>query len=81
MDDNRLTKCVFDFDYTAAGKTWCSDLKHLLHQVNMQQNFENKQIVNLEHVKNLFDNKHQQEWNEKLHTVSKLRTYVTFKSN
>ena len=47
----------------------------------MQLSFENKQIVNLEHVKNLFNNKHQQEWNEKLHTVSKLRTYVTFKSN
>ena len=51
VDDNRLTKCVFNLDYTAAGKTWCSDLKHLLHQVNMQKSFENKQIVNLEHVK------------------------------
>ena len=47
----------------------------------MQQSFANKQIVNLEHIKHLFNNKHQQEWNEKLHTVSKLRTYVTFKSN
>ena len=27
------------------------------------------------------NNKHQQEWDEKLHTVSKLRTYVTFKLN
>ena len=80
-DDNRLTKCVFNSDYTATGKTWCLDMKNLLHQVNMQQSFENKQIVNLEHVKKLFNNKHQQEWNEKLHTVSKLRTYVTFKSN
>ena len=52
MDNNRLTKCVFNFDFTATGKTWRSDLKHLLHQVYMQQSFENKQIVNLEHVKN-----------------------------
>ena len=29
----------------------------------------------------MFNDKHQQERNEKLHTVSKLRTYVTFKSN
>ena len=72
MEDNRLTKCVFNSYYTATGKTWWSDLKNLLHQVNMQQSFENKQIVNLEHVKNLFNNKHKQEWNEKLHTVSKL---------
>ena len=81
MDDEDLTKCVFNFDHTSTGKTWCSDLKHLVHQVRMQRSFENKQIVNLEDVKNLFNNKHQQEWHEKLHTVSKVRTYVTFKSN
>ena len=52
MDGNRLTKCVINLDYTATGKTWCSDLKQLLHQVNMQQSFENKHIVILEHVKN-----------------------------
>ena len=45
MDDNRLTKCVFNFDYTATGKTWCSDLKHLLHQVNMQQSFETNKLL------------------------------------
>ena len=37
LDDNRLTKCVFYFDYTATGKTWCPDLKHLLHQVYMKK--------------------------------------------
>ena len=46
----------------------------------MQQSLANKQTVNLEHVKSLFDHMYQQEWNEKLHNVSKLRTYVTFKS-
>ena len=51
MDENRPTKCVFNSDYTAIGKTWRSDLKHLLHQANMQQSFENKQIVNLVYVK------------------------------
>ena len=60
MDHNRPTKCVFNFYYTATGKTWCSDLKHRLHPVNMQQSFENKQIVNLEHVKNLFNNEKSQ---------------------
>ena len=29
----------------------------------------------------MINNKHQQEWNEKRHTVSTLRIYVTFKSN
>ena len=45
MDDNGLTKCLFNVDYTATGNTWCSDLKSLLHQVKMQQ------TVDLECVK------------------------------
>ena len=53
MDDNRLTKCVINLDYTATGKTWCSDLKQLQHQVNMQHSFESKHIVILEHVKSI----------------------------
>ena len=81
MDDNRLTKCVFNFDYTATGKTWCSDLKHLLHQVNMQQSFENKQIINLEHVKICLIISTNKNGIKNCNTVSKLRTCVTFKSN
>ena len=45
MDDKRLTQCVFNIDYTATGKAWCSDLTHLLHQVNMQQSFKNKLLI------------------------------------
>ena len=80
MDNNRLTKCVFDIDYYAPGKTWRSEVKSILDHVNMQQYFENKRIVNLRHVENILGTTYQRDWNEKLHTVSKLRTYVIFKS-
>ena len=47
----------------------------------MQKNFVNKLTVNLKHAENQLGTTYQREWNEKLFTVSKLRTYVTFKSN
>ena len=47
----------------------------------MQHSFKNKQTVDLKRVENSFDTIFQRDWNEKLHTKSKLRTYVTFKSN
>ena len=37
--------------------------------------------MDLKHVENLLGTIYQRDWNEKLTTVSKLRTYVTFKSN
>ena len=47
----------------------------------MQHSFINKQTVGLKHVENSLGTIYQSDWNEKLHTISKLRTYVTFKSN
>ena len=55
--------------------------KSLFEQVDMQHSFENKQTVDLKHVENSFGTIYQRDWNEKLHTISKLRTYVTVKSN
>ena len=63
------------------GKNWCSEIKSLFEHVDMQHSFENKQTVDLKHVENSFGTIYQRDWNEKLHTISKLRTYVTFKSN
>ena len=81
MNNDRLTKCVFETDYCAPGKTWCSEIKSIFDQLNMQNNFVNKLTVNLKHAENQLGTTYQREWNEKLFTVSKLRTYVTFKSN
>ena len=37
--------CVFNSDYTATGKTWCLDMKNLLHQVNMQQILKTNKLL------------------------------------
>ena len=81
INNTRLTKRVFNTDYNTSRKTWCSEIKFILEQLNMQHNFVNKQAVDLERVENFLGTIYQRDWNEKLTTVSKLRTYVTFKSN
>ena len=80
MDDNRLTKQVFDIDYRTSGKTWCSEIKSLLEQANVTHSCVNKHIVDLKFVENAFANMNQAEWSDKMQTVSKLRTYRTFKT-
>ena len=42
MDSTRLTRIVFEYDYNQTGKTWCSDIKTILEQVNLTSSFQNK---------------------------------------
>ena len=81
MDENRLTKKIFNYDYSMpGGKSWCSDVKTILTKVDLLTNFYDKTPVDLKYIeKQLLDN-HRVDWSNKIQTVSKLRTYREFKS-
>ena len=59
MDENRLTKKIFNCDYSIpGGKSWCSDVKSILTKVDLLTIFMTKhRSVNLNNVENqLLDN-------------------------
>lgn len=80
MDNSRLTRAVFEYDYNFNGHNWCSDVKHILEQVNLMANFRNKSPVNLKDVEDRLLEKHKLDWANKITSVSKLRTYIQFKA-
>ena len=81
MNETRLTRKVFDYDYSmAGGKNWCSDLKTILTKVDLLTEFYNKISVDLKNVENKLLENHKIDWSNKLQTVSKLRTNREFKS-
>ena len=81
MNETRLTRKVFDYDYSmAGGKNWCSDVKTILTKVDLLAEFYNKTSVDLKNVENKLLENHKIDWSNKLQTVSKLRTYREFKS-
>ena len=41
---------VFEYDYNQSGKTWCSDIKTILEQVNLMSSFQNILPVNLKTI-------------------------------
>ena len=48
MDENRLTKKIFNYDYSiSGGKSWCSDVKTILTKVDLLTNFYDKTPVDL----------------------------------
>ena len=74
-------KVVFEYDYNQSGKTWCSDIKTILEQVNLMSSFQNKLPVNLKTIEERLLDLHKLNWSTKIQSVSKLRTYRQFKND
>ena len=72
MDNTRLIKIVFEYDYNRTGKTWYSDIKTILGQVGFLSSFQNKLSVNLKVVEERLLNLHKLNWLNKIQSVSKL---------
>ena len=80
MDENRLTKKIFNYDYSIpGGKSWCSNVKTILPKVDLLTIFYDKTPVNSKNIENQLLDNHRVKWSNKIQTVSKLRTYREFK--
>ena len=52
MNDERLTKHMFMYDYQQCKENWCYDVKRLCSLLNMNMQFDNQDICNKSDVKN-----------------------------
>ena len=80
MDDDRLTKFVFNYDYQQCKGNWSDDIKCIFESLNISDVFVNKNICEMSIVtEKLFEvNKH--EWRDEIVSKPKLRTYRLFKN-
>ena len=81
MDDMRLTKHVFKYDYqnSNVNKNWCSDVNQISKLLNMDHVFNNGLMLG-----NIYDTLYElskDEWLENINNKPKLRTYIRFKTN
>lgn len=81
MDENKITKHVFNTDYSNCHNYWCSEIKDIFSKIGLVENLNNRTPVNLMIVKSAIENYYKSEWSEKLTQFSKLRTYRLFKNN
>ena len=80
MNDSRITKKIFLYDYSFNNKSWCSDVKSILSFVNMEDIYRNKLTCDVNIIEKVLLSKHNETWLNGIHNVAKLRTYVTFKT-
>jgi hypothetical protein len=81
LDDNRITKQVFNMDYIRCQNNWCSEVKDIMTKLGLNDQFTSRQPINLEEAKQSITKLHKTDWRLQVTQVSKLRTYIQFKTD
>ncbi len=80
MDENRLTKRVFQWDYIIC-KNWCFEVKEIFSFIQLQRVYDDMNECSLNKIEcNLSEHRNNQ-WKELLTSKPQLRTYMKFKDN
>lgn len=80
MDNDRLTKRVFNHDLALCRNNWSSDVKDIMNKLGVTDAFNPRSTVNMTDVNVRIYNHYSMKWCQDIQGVAKLRTYRTFKS-
>ena len=79
MNQNRLTKQVFLWDYNLENNNWSTEVKNVLNTIDMEYIFENMSTCNIVDLKQKLLEIYKTDWKANLLYKPKLRTYRLFK--
>ena len=80
LDDSRLTKRVFPYDYRQCKNNWCSKIKQFFEEINLLDTFNRQQPVDIFQIIAILNEKSENTWHLLTNKKPKLRTYCTFKT-
>ena len=81
MNDNRLTKKIFLWDYSRNTQNWCGELKQIFQMINLTYIFDNLELVDLNLAKDRLSESMYYEWQHELLIKPKLEIYSLCKDN
>ena len=79
MDDSRLTKQIFNWDYQSRHGTWTTEVKQIFTTLSVPDYFVTRTPIDRELANGLINNVLYLDWLHNLHVKPKLTTYVLFK--
>ena len=79
LDDQRVIKKVFLWDYRNPGISWCSDMKMLFRDIDYMLYYQNFVKCNIVNMKRLLLNAFMEKWRLDCTKVNKLKTYIKYK--
>ena len=81
MNNTRLCKKVFLWDYEISTNNWSSGVRTIMSLVGMAENFQQMLICDINSTRNRLLDSYSTEWYTNLLKFPKLRTYRTFKTS
>ena len=81
MNDSRLTKYMYEYDYQLCKNNWCSELKDIFTQLDMNTFYEHKLVCDITLVKRKLFAWMKADWQNDVQNKPKLRTYRLFKAD
>ena len=82
MEDTRLTKIIFNFDYsTRQGKCWSNETLDIFKTLNIEDLFISKEACNVEYLDTKIESYFCQWWSEQVDNKPKLRMYKEMKNS
>ena len=79
MNDDRITKRIFLWDYTQTNG-WCKEVSKIFSEMDLINKFSDKQFCDLRMVKSKITDIMAGQWKSELEQKPKLRTYRLFKN-
>ena len=80
MNENRLTKRIFMWDFTLSNNNWSMDMFNLLSNYGMQHYYYELTECNINELKSKEVEIGEERWFSEMNNKPKLRTYATFKT-
>ena len=74
MEDNRVNKLLFKYDYNLRNKNWSSEMSQLFKDIDMERCFDNMSICNIGEAMDKLKQLYCENWKERLANQEKLRT-------
>ena len=79
MDDDRITKVIFNWEYDLGLNNWCNSVKQILTECGLQQNYETKNyLCDLKFLEIKLLAMNETHWRDSLHNKPKQAPFSIF---
>lgn len=79
MDDDRITKQVFNMDYRKCTHNWSWEVRTIMNNIGYSDQFRNRSVISLTETSNMIREFYSGVWKNDVQHVPKLRTYRVVK--
>ena len=79
MDNTRLERRIFMWDYNKGGDNWSNKISIILNSINCMHVYRNKIWCDIKEIENRLIDNYVTKWKSTIEKTPKLRTYIMFK--